>query len=98
MLKKQIQMLGLDHGEIKHGIYHYSDPQKPAKVKEKVEYWMKDPAFEFIQVLEGIVNGCSVDPKDITSIHIVHGGNHGKEKSLFCSKLLIYMANGIVIQ
>jgi hypothetical protein len=31
-------MLGGDHGEIKHGIYYYSDPQKPTEVKEKIEY------------------------------------------------------------
>jgi hypothetical protein len=74
--------------------YHYSDPKKPTKVKEKVEYWTKDPAFEFIQVLQGIMNGCSVNPKQITSIHIVHGGDHGKEKFRFFLKLLLYEDNG----
>jgi hypothetical protein len=87
-------MLGLDHGEIKHGIYHYSDSKKPTKVKEKVEYWTKDHAFEFIQVLQGIMNGCSVNPKQITLIHIVNGGNHRKEKFRFCLKLLLYKDNG----
>ncbi len=94
MSEKQLRMLGSDHGEIKHGIYHYSDPQKPTKVKEKVEYWTKDPAFEFIQVLQDIMNGCSVNTNQITSIHIVHGGDHGKEKFRFCSKLLLYEDNG----
>jgi hypothetical protein len=40
------------------------------------------------------MNGSSVNPKQITSIHIVHGGDHGKEKFLFCSKLLLYKDNG----
>ena len=87
-------MLGSDHGDIKHGIYYYSDPQKPTKVKEKVEYWMKDPAYEFVQLLQDIISGCSIDPKSIRSINIVHGGDHRKEKFRFCSKLLIYMDNG----
>ncbi len=39
------------------------------------------------------MTGYSVNPKQITPIHIVHGGNHGKEKILFCSKLLLYMDN-----
>ena len=92
--EKQLRMLGSDHGEIKHGVYYYSDPQKPTKVKEKVEYWTKDPAFEFTQLLQGIIGGRSIDPKVIKSINIVHGGDHGKEKFRFCSKLLIYMNNG----
>jgi hypothetical protein len=92
--EKQLRMLGLDHGEIKHGIYYYSDPQKPTKTRGKVQYWTKDPAFEFVQLLQDIISGHSIDPKTIKSINIVHGGDHGKEKFRFCSKLLIYMDNG----
>ncbi len=55
--KKQLRMLGSDHGEVKHGIYYYSYPQKPTKTREKVEYWTKDPAFEFVQLLQDIISG-----------------------------------------
>jgi hypothetical protein len=53
--EKQLGVKGVNHEEIKLGIYYYSDPQKPTKVKEKVEYWTTYPAFEFIQLLQGIM-------------------------------------------
>jgi hypothetical protein len=41
--EKHLRALGVDHGEIKHGTYYYSDPSNPSKVKEEVRYWTKDP-------------------------------------------------------
>ncbi len=61
--EKQLHVLGADHGVIKHGLYYCSDPQMPTKVKEKVQCLTKDPTFEFIQILQGIMNGCSANPK-----------------------------------
>ncbi len=49
--EKHLRALGVDHGEIKHGTYYYSDPSNPSKVKEEVRYWTKDPVYEFIQTL-----------------------------------------------
>jgi hypothetical protein len=53
---------GVDHGEIKRRIYYSSDLQND-KDDKKVEYWTKDPTFEFMQVLQGIMNGSSVYQK-----------------------------------
>ena len=92
--EKHLRALGTNHGEIKHGVYYYSDPDHPTKVKEEVRYWTKDPVVEFIQILEGIINGYSLNPIDIDYIHLVHGGDHGKLKFRFASKIIISMKNG----
>jgi hypothetical protein len=52
-----LRALGVDHGEIKHGTYYFTNPTNPTKVKEEVRYWTKDPVYEFIQVLHGAING-----------------------------------------
>jgi hypothetical protein len=54
--------LGIDHGEIKHRTYYYSDPTNPSKVKEEVRYWTKDPVYEFVQTLQGKINGYNLNP------------------------------------
>ena len=92
--EKHLRALGTDHGEIKHGVYYYSDSDNPNKVKEEVRYWTKDPVFEFIQTLEGLINGYSIDPVNIDYIHLIHGGDHGKLKFRFASKIIISMKNG----
>ena len=92
--EKHLRALGVDHGEIKHGTYYYSDPSNPSKVKEEVRYWTKDPVYEFIQMLEGLINGYSLSPLEIDYIHIVHGGDHGKNKFRFASKVILCMKNG----
>ena len=90
----KLRALGADHGEITHGTYHYTDPANPDKVKEEVRYWYKDVVFEFIQAVEGIINGYELDPELIEFIHIAHGGDHGKEKFRFASKLVVKMKDG----
>jgi hypothetical protein len=89
--EKRLRALGIDHGEIKHGTYYYyyHDPSNPSKVKEEVRYWTKDPVYEFIQMLEGLINGYSLIPLEIDYIHIVHGGDHGKDKFRFASKVIV---------
>jgi hypothetical protein len=91
---KRLRALGVNHGEIKHGTYYYSDPTNPTKVKEEVRYWTKDPVYEFVQTLQGTINGYNLNPLDINFIHIVHGGDHGKNKFRFASKLILSMKNG----
>ena len=92
--EKHLRALGVDHGEIKHGTYYYSDPSNPSKVKEEVRYWTKDPVYEFMQMLEGLINGYSLSPLEIDYIHIVHGGDHGKNKFRFASKVILCMKIG----
>ena len=92
--ESRLRELGAGHGEIKHGTYHFSDPKKPGNVKELCRYWTKDPVFEFLQVLEGIINGHGLTPDNIKYIHICHGGDHGKGKFRFGSKLLLCVENG----
>ncbi|KAL7528525.1 hypothetical protein ACHAXR_003576, partial [Thalassiosira sp. AJA248-18] len=89
-----LRELGKDHGEIKHGIYHFTDPENPGKVKEEVRFWTKDPVYEFLQAVEGLINGYDLDPLEIEFIHICHGGDHGKEKFRFASKVVLKMKNG----
>jgi hypothetical protein len=35
--EKHLGALGVDHGEIKHGTYYYSDPSNPSMVKKRSE-------------------------------------------------------------
>jgi hypothetical protein len=86
--------LGVDYGEIKHKTYYYSNPTNPTKVKEEVRYLTKDPIYEFIQTLQCTINGYDLNPLDIDYNHIVHGGDHGKNKFCFASKLILSMKNG----
>jgi hypothetical protein len=94
--ERHLRALGVDHGEIKHGKYYYTDPINPTKVKEEVRYWTKDPVYEFLQVLHVVINGNDLNPLDIDFIHIVHGGDHGKNKFRFASKLILRMKEGKV--
>jgi hypothetical protein len=89
-----LRALGVDHGEIKHGTYYYNDPTNPSKVKGEVRYWTKDPGYKFVQTLQGTINGYNLNPSDIDYIHIVHGGDHRKNKFLFASKLILSMVDG----
>jgi hypothetical protein len=92
--EKHLRALGVDHGEIKHRTYYYTDLSNPSKVKEEVRSWTKDPVYEFIQTIEGLINGYSLSPFEIDYIHIVHGGDHGKNKFHFASKVILCMKNG----
>jgi hypothetical protein len=75
-------------------MYYYSDTTNPTKVKEEVRYWSKDPVYEFVQTLQGTLNGFDINPSDIDFIHIVHGGDHGKNKFRFVSKLVLRVKAG----
>jgi hypothetical protein len=88
--------LGADHGVITHGTYNYTDPTNPTAVKEQVRYWTKDPEFEFLQALEGLVNGYLLCPTQIKYIHIATGGDHGKSKFRVAAKLVVCMEDGRV--
>ena len=90
----RMRVLGIDHGEIMHGTNYYTDPTNPSKVKEEVRYWTKDPSYEFIQMLQTTINDYNLNPSDVDYIHIVHGGDHGKNKFHFVSKLILSMKNG----
>jgi hypothetical protein len=92
--EKHLRALGIDHSKIKHGTYYYSDPTNPTKVKEEVRYWTKDPVYKFVQMLQGTINGYDLDPLDIDFIHIIYGGDHGKNKFCFATKLILSMKNG----
>ena len=52
------------------------------------------PSYEFIQTLQTTINGYNPNPSDVDCIHIVHGGDHGKNKFRFVSKLIVSMKNG----
>jgi hypothetical protein len=86
--EKRIRELGAGYGEITHGIYHFSDPKNPGSVKEQCPFWVKDPVFESLQVLGGMINGYSISPDNITRINFSHGGDHGKGKFRFGSKFV----------
>jgi len=92
--EKHLRALGIEHGKIKHGTYYYTDPSNPTKVKEEVRYWSKDPVYEFVQPLQGTLNGYDINPSDIDFIRIVHGGDHGKDKFCFASKLVLCVKAG----
>jgi hypothetical protein len=94
MTENCLRALGVDHGEIKHRTYYYSDPTNPSKVKEEVRYWTKNPVYEFVQMLQDTINGYNLNPLDIYYIHIFHGRDHGKNKICFASKLILSMEDG----
>ena len=86
---RRVQQLGTDHGVITCGTYLYSDPTNPNRVKEEVQYWMKDPVYEFLQSVDSLINGWELHPENIKDISIIHGGDHGKQKFRFASKVII---------
>jgi hypothetical protein len=45
-------------------------------------------------MIEGLINGYSLSPLEIDYIHIVHGGDHGKNKFHFASKVILCRKNG----
>lgn len=92
--EKRLRELGKDCGEITHGVYAFSDPNNPSKVKELVRYWTKDPVHELLQSLEGMMNGHGISPSEIKYIHVVHGGDHGKNKFRFATKVVLCMSDG----
>ncbi len=52
--EKQLRMLGSDHGEIKHGIYYYSDPQSLRRQGKKLSTGRKTPhlnLFSYYKIL-----------------------------------------------
>ena len=86
---RRVQELGTDHGVITCGTYLYSDPTNPNRVKEEVQYWTKDPVYEFLQSVHSLINGWELHPENIKDISIIHGGDHGKQKFRFASKVII---------
>jgi hypothetical protein len=60
-VEKHPHILGVDYGEIKHITFHCSDPSNLSKVKEQVRYWTKDPVYEFVQTLQGLINGFNLN-------------------------------------
>jgi hypothetical protein len=63
------------------------------KRKEKINWWTLDPMAEFKSKLESLVNKTcnSFDPRQIEYILVVYGGDHGKSKFRFVSKLIVKM-------
>ena len=96
--ERLIRELGTDHGLITHGTYLYADPDKPNRVKEKVHYWTKDPVYEFLQSVQSLINGYSLQPDDIKDISVIHGGDHGKQKFRFASKVIVRMKDATYSQ
>ena len=94
--ERHFHELGADHGVITHGMYNFTDPTNPTAVKEQVRYWTKDPEFEFLQALEGLVNGYLLCPTQIKYIHIATGRDHGKSKFRAAAKLVVCREDGRV--
>ncbi len=93
--KDKLQALGAGYGDINHGTYDYFDPKKPARTTaEKIRYWWKDPVLETTASVAGLINGYSLNPEDISFIHAVYGGDHGKNKFRFCGKVVIRTKDG----
>ena len=63
-----VAALGNNYGTITHGTYHYIDPKKaPDAAKEEIRFWTKDPVFEFMQCVEGLINGYNLNRMKLTS-------------------------------
>ena len=90
----RVRELGTDNGVIICGSYLYSDPTNPNRVKEEVQYWTKDPLFEVLESVHSIINGWKLHPNNVKDISIIHGGDHGKQKFRFATKVIIRMNNG----
>ena len=43
--ESRMRALGADHGDIKHGVYYWPNPENPNKVREKIHYWVKVSHF-----------------------------------------------------
>ncbi len=90
----RLQLLGVNESEIHHGTYDYADPKKPGQVNERVRYWTKEPVPEFLSSVASLINGYSLNIDEIDFIHVAHGGDHGKAKFRFASKVVIRMKDG----
>ncbi|KAL7547083.1 LOW QUALITY PROTEIN: hypothetical protein ACHAWF_010401 [Thalassiosira exigua] len=89
-----LREIGEDHGEIHHGTYHYEDPDKPGKVKEEIRYWWKDPVYEFVQSVVGLVNGYDLRSEEIDFFNVVFGGDYGQGKFRFAAKVVLRRKSG----
>lgn len=92
--KDKVQALSEGYGDITHGTYYYTDPNKPGTTAEEVRYWWKDPVIETVASVTGLVNGYNLTPEDISFIHAVYGGDHRKGKFRFCGKVVIRTKDG----
>ena len=65
-------------------------PPTQLKWRKKFGTGQRTPStYELVQMLQGTLNGYDLNPSDIDFIHIVHGGDHGKNKFCFALKLVL---------
>ena len=85
--------IGEDHAEITTGVFEYI--AKEGERPEKCIWWTMKPMDELKRKIEDMVNGIEdFDPKYIEYIHTAYGGDHGKGKFRFVSKLILRLTNG----
>ena len=82
-----------DHGPIDTGTYDH--PRGVGLRKEKMDWWTRDALVELKIKLESCINSIQgFRVEDIDSIFTVYGGDHGKGKFRFVSKLIVDMKDG----
>ena len=86
--EREFRILGDDHGDIKVGEYAYE--HTPGKGKELCKHWCRDPMAELIRKAEMYANSIEqFNPKFVTYMYTVYGGDHGKGKFRFPSKFIV---------
>eukprot|EP00984_Skeletonema_dohrnii_P027892 scaffold17602_cov77-Skeletonema_dohrnii-CCMP3373.AAC.2 len=88
--------IGKAAGEVKYDEWIYSTKDEDGTTKhEKIKYWWKDPVAEVTSMVASILNGyADLNPDDIAFIYVCHGGDHGKAKFRFTTKLIIQFKDG----
>ncbi|KAL7548721.1 hypothetical protein ACHAWF_011993 [Thalassiosira exigua] len=91
--------LGTGHGKVYHDKYVYKKPVLGSKkgkkgtvkkeLDEHISYWWKDPVDEFERNLTKMMNANSIHPDRIEFVHVVNGGDHGKNKFRFTVKVIV---------
>lgn len=88
--------IGKAAGEVKYDEWIYPTKDEDGTTKhEKIKYWWKDPVAEVTSMVASILNGyADLKPDDIAFIYVCHGGDHGKAKFRFTTKLIIQFKEG----
>ncbi|KAL7429925.1 hypothetical protein ACHAXM_001921 [Skeletonema potamos] len=74
---------------------HEKEDDDGTTKEEKIKYWWKDTVSEVTSMLGSILNGYwNLKPEDIEFIYLCHGGDHGKAKFRFTTKLIVQFKEG----
>ena len=86
--EKVVRMLGMDHGKVTTGVFHWQREEGQRKIA--IRWWTMDPKDEVFLRLADYANGtANFHPNTIDTIFAVFSGDHGTGKHRFICKLVV---------